>query len=96
MNDSGLLCEPDGSRPIATGSVRKSNAFLRTFVKRSWILSWIEKGYEFKWIDRSPAPRIVKTSASALAHMDFVTSAVDKMLAAGAISTVPKGKDRRW
>jgi hypothetical protein len=92
LNDLDLLCEPVGSGPIATGSVSKFVAFWRTFVKSSWVLSWIEKGYELQWIDRPRAPKIAKNSASALAYASFVTSAVDEMLAAGAISILPKGE----
>ena len=44
--DTDLPCEPVGSVRIATGSVTKLAAFWRTFAKISWILSWIEKGYE--------------------------------------------------
>jgi hypothetical protein len=46
LNGPDLLCEPAGSGPIATGSVKKSSAFWRTFVKSSWVLSWIEKDCE--------------------------------------------------
>ena len=92
MNDPDLLCEPAGSGPIATGSVKKYADFWRTFVKSSWVLSWIEKGYELQWIDKPPAQRITKNSASALAHASFVSSAVYEMFAAGAISIMPKGE----
>ena len=95
MKDPDLLYEPVGSGPIATGSVKKSPVFWRTFVKISWVLSWIKKGYELQWVDKPPAPRIAKNSASALAHVSFVTSAVDEMLVAGAIFILPKGRDRR-
>ena len=92
MNDPDLLCEPTSSGPIATGSVKTYTAFWRIFVKSSRVLSWIEKGYELQWIDRPPAPKIAKNSISALAYAGFVTSAVDEMLAAGAISILPKGE----
>ena len=46
IHDPDLPCEPVGSDLIATGSVRKSRTFWRTFTKSSWLLSWIEKGYE--------------------------------------------------
>jgi hypothetical protein len=90
-----MLCEPAGSGPITTGIVKKSAAFWRTFVKSSWVLWWIEKGYELQWIDRALAPRISKNSSSALAHEEFVTAAVKEMLTAGAISILRKGKDLR-
>ncbi len=86
------MCEPVGSGPIATGSFIKLAAFCRTFVKSSRVFSWIEKGYELKWIDGAPAPRISKNSPSALAHKSFVSSAIKEMLAAGAISILPKGE----
>jgi hypothetical protein len=86
------MCEPVGSGPIATESVRKSTAFWRTSVQSSWVLSWIEKGYELQWIAEAPAPRISKNSPSALAQACFVTSAVEEILAAGAISIFPEGE----
>ncbi len=46
INDPDLRCEPVGEDTLAIGSVRKAAAFWRTFVKSSWVLSWIEKGYE--------------------------------------------------
>ena len=56
MNDPVLLCEPAvGSGRIATGSVKKFAAFWRTFVISSWVLSWIEKGYELPWVNKPPA-----------------------------------------
>ncbi len=87
-----LPCEPVGSGQIATGSVRKLAAFWRTFTKSSLVLSWIEKGYELQWINGAPPPNISKNSPSALAQESFVTSAVKEMLAARAISILPKGE----
>ncbi len=78
-----------GEGPLATRSVKKSDASWRTFVKSSWVLSWIEKGYELQWLEGAPAPRIQKNSPSAMEHEVFVTSAVSKMLAAGAVSILP-------
>ena len=92
IDDLDLPCEPVGSGQIATGSVRKSAAFWRTFTRSSLVLSWIEKGYELQWIDGAPPPQIKKNSPSALEHGSFVTSAVAEMLAAGAISIFPKGE----
>ncbi len=76
IHDTDLPCEPVGSSQIATGSVKKSAAFWRTFTKSSLVLLWIEKGYELQWINGAPTPRISKNSPSALAHESFVTSAV--------------------
>ncbi len=56
------------------------------------VLSWIEKGYELQWINWAPPPKIEKNSPSAIAQESFVTSAVEEMLAAGAISILPKGE----
>jgi hypothetical protein len=53
---------------------------------------WIEKGYELQWTDKPLAQRIAKNSASALTHASFVSSAVEEMLAAEAISILPKGE----
>ena len=90
IHDTDLPCEPMGSGRIATGSVRKSATFWKIFTKSSWVLSWIEKGYGLQWIDGAPPPKISRNSPSALAHESFVTSAVEEMLAAGAISILPK------
>jgi len=77
---------------IAMGSVSKSATFWRTFTKSSWVLAWIEKGFELQWIDGAQPPKIAKKSPSSLAQESFVTSMVDEMLAAGAISILPKGE----
>ena len=92
INDPDLSCEPVGEGPLATGSVRKSAAFWREFARSSWVLSWIERGYELQWLDRAPAPRMQKNSSSALEHAAFVTSAVAEMLTAGAIAVLPQGE----
>ncbi len=81
-----------GGGSLATGSVRKSAPFWRRFVKSSWVLSWIEKGYELQWLEGAPAPKIQKNSPSAMEHEVFVTSAVLEMLAAGAVSILPQGE----
>ena len=86
------MCEPVGSGPIATDNVRKLAAFLRTFVKSSWVLSYIEVEYELKWIEGDLAPKMSRNFPSALAHESFVTSAVKEMLAVGAISFFPEGE----
>ena len=44
------------------------------------------------WIAEAPAPRISKKYSSALAQACFVTSAVEEMLTAGAISIFPEGE----
>jgi len=80
-----------GSGSIATGSVSRNAAFWRTFVKSSWVMSWIDNGYELLWSDEAPARREVPNSPSALAHGDFVSSALAEMLEAGAISKLPGG-----
>jgi hypothetical protein len=59
-------------------------------LKRSWVLSCIEKGCELPWIDRALTPKIAKYSHSALAHEGFVTSTIEEILEAGAISNLPK------
>ena len=92
IDDPELLCEPAGSGPIATGSVTKSAAFWRKIVKSSWVMSWIEKGYELQWISGAPLPRMARNSPSALAHGEFVSSAIEEMLLAGAISRPPVGE----
>jgi hypothetical protein len=56
INDPDLRCEPVGEGPLATGSVRKSTAFWRSFTRSSWVLSYIEKGYELQWLEGAPTP----------------------------------------
>jgi hypothetical protein len=56
------------------------------------VLSWIEKDYELQWINGAPPPKIEKNSPSAMAQESFVTSAIEEMLAPGAISILPKGE----
>jgi hypothetical protein len=38
-----------GSGSISTGSVKENAPFWRTFVKSSWVMSWIDNGYELLW-----------------------------------------------
>ena len=71
-----LVCKPVGSGSIATGSVSADASFWRTFVKSSWVMSWIDNGYEVLWSKRAPARREVPNSPSALAREDFVTPAL--------------------
>ncbi len=61
-------------------------------MKSSWVLSWIEKGYELQWIEGAPSPRIQKNSPLAMEHEVFVTSAMSEMLAAGTVSILPQGE----
>jgi hypothetical protein len=91
-NDQDLQCEPAGEGPLVTMSVRKFATFCRTFTRSSWMLSWIEKGYDMQWLEGAPAPRMQQNSPSALEQEIFVTSAVTEMLAAGAISVLPQGE----
>jgi hypothetical protein len=86
-----LVCEPVGSGSIATGSVSANASFWRTFVKSSWLMNWIDNGYELLWLEGAPARREVSNSPSALAHEDFVTPVLAEMLEAGAISKLPAG-----
>ncbi len=90
-SDPELSCEPVGSGPIATGSVKKNAAFWRTFVRSSVVMSWIDHGYELQWLNGAPAHKKARNLPSALAHAEFVTSALSEMLAAGAISKLPTG-----
>jgi len=62
-----MPCEHLGSSQIATGGLKKSATFWRTFTKSSWVLSRIEKEYELQWIDGAPPPKIAKNSPLALA-----------------------------
>ncbi len=84
-----LTCEPVGSGPIATSGVKKNAAFWRTCVRGSWVMRWIDHGYELQWTNGSPVPKEARNSPSALAHAEIVTSALSEMLAAGAISKLP-------
>jgi len=86
-----LVCEPVGSGYIATGSVQKNAAFRWTFVKSSWVMSWIANGYELWWSGGAPASREVPNSPSALAHEAFVFPALAEMLEAGDVSKLPVG-----
>ena len=74
-----------GSGSIETASVKANASFWRTFVKSSWVMRWIDNGYELLWSEGAPARREVLNSPSALAHEDFVTPALAEMLEARAI-----------
>ena len=49
ISNPDLVCEPVGSGSIATGSVKANASFWRSFVKSSWVMSWIDNGYELMW-----------------------------------------------
>ena len=59
ISNPDLVCEPVGSGSIATGSVTANASFWRTFVKSSWVMSWIDNGYELMWSNGAPARREV-------------------------------------
>ena len=60
-------------------------------MKSSWVMSWIDNGYELLWFEGPPARREVSNSPSALAHESFVSPALSEMLEARTISKLPVG-----
>ena len=89
--DTELPHEPAGSEPVATGSISSCAEFWRSFVTSSWVMDWIDCGYRLMWEQAPPAPKEAPNSSSARQHEEFVSSAVQEMLAAGAVSQLPSG-----
>ena len=87
-----LPWEPAGHGEIATGSVTKCQEFWRTFVRSPVVMKWIEEGYRLLWTESSPPRREFANAPSALEHSDFVSGAVEEMLAAEAVTLLPPGE----
>jgi len=65
--------------------------FWRTFVKRKWVVNWIDHGYDLVWEKVPPIAREMRNSKSSLDNQDFVTKVVTEMLKACAVSILPSG-----
>jgi hypothetical protein len=91
--DVELPWEPAGHGAIATCGITKCQEFWRTFVRSPVVMSWIEEGYRLLWTVSPPARREFANAPSALEHSDFVSGAVEEMLAADAVTLLaPRGK----
>jgi hypothetical protein len=91
-DDDELPWEPAGHGDIATGSINKCQEFWRTFVRGPVVMSWIEEGYRLLWTVSPPPRREFANAPSALEHSDFVSGAVEEMLAADAVTLLPPGE----
>ena len=58
-------------------------------------MDWIEKGYRLLWTVAAPLAREMTNAPSTADHRDFVSSAVDEMLAGGAVTLLPPG-EKPW
>ena len=85
------LLELWGSEPVATGSVRQSAEFWRSFVRSSTVMDWIDNGYRLQWDSNPPEPREMPNSVSATEHEEFVDNALSEMVASGAATRLPQG-----
>ena len=54
-------------------------------------MEWIDCGYKLMWEQAAPAPKEAPNSPSAGAHGEFVSSAIEEMLLAGAVTRLPLG-----
>jgi hypothetical protein len=83
---------PAGHGAIATGNIIKCQEFWRTFVRSPVVMSWIEEGYHLLWTVSPPLRREFANAPSALEHIDFVSGAVEEMLAADVVTLLPPGE----
>jgi len=90
--DEDMPCEPAGHGEIAIGSVSGCSAFWRTFVRSSAVMDWIEKGYRLLWTVAAPLAREMANAPSAADHRDFVSGAVEEMLAGGVVTLLSPGE----
>ena len=86
-----MPCEPAGHGEFAMCSVSTCSPFWRTFVRSPVVMSWIEEGYRLLWTVSPPPRREFANAPSALEHSDFVSGAVEEMLAAEAVMLLPPG-----
>jgi hypothetical protein len=54
-------------------------------------MTWIEEGYRLLWTVSPPPRREFANAPSAVEHSDFVSGAVEEMLAADAVTLLPPG-----
>ncbi len=84
--DDELPWEPAGHGAIATRTITKCQEFWRTFVRSPVVMSWIEEGYRLLWTVSPPPRREFANAPSALEPSEFVSGAVEEMLAADAVT----------
>jgi len=71
---------------MVAGRLRARTEYWETFVVSSYVLSWIQKGFPLRFQNGvEPPPVRMRNHASALAHGDFVSTAVHECLAMGAV-----------
>ncbi len=90
--EEDLLCEPAGHGAITTGNITKFQEFWRTFVRSPVALTWIEEGYRLLWTVSPPPRREVANAPSAFEHSEFISGAVEEMLAADIVTLLPPGE----
>ncbi|KAK3243733.1 hypothetical protein CYMTET_46629 [Cymbomonas tetramitiformis] len=84
------LCEQDVPVPRVAGRLRERASFWRTFVRSSYVMSWIERGFNLKFKDGRAPPRVhLPNHVSAVRHTAFVTDAVQECVLMGALREVP-------
>ncbi|KAK3265004.1 hypothetical protein CYMTET_26288 [Cymbomonas tetramitiformis] len=78
------LCEQDVPVPRVAGRLRERASFWRTFVRSSYVMSWIERGFNLKFKDGRAPPRVhLPNHVSAVRHTAFVTDAVQECVLMG-------------
>ncbi|KAK3272017.1 hypothetical protein CYMTET_19662 [Cymbomonas tetramitiformis] len=84
------LCEQGVPVPRVAGRLRERAPFWRTFVRSSYVMSWIERGFNLKFKDGRAPPRVqLANHVSAVRHATFVTDAVQECVLMGALREVP-------
>ncbi|KAK3246759.1 hypothetical protein CYMTET_43721 [Cymbomonas tetramitiformis] len=84
------LCEQGVPVPRVAGRLRERASFWRTFVRSSYVMSWIERGFNLKFKDGRAPPRVhLPNHVSAVRHTAFVTDVVQECVLMGALREVP-------
>jgi hypothetical protein len=84
-----------GHGAIATGSITKCQEFSQTLVRSPVVMTCIEEGYRHLWTVSPPRRRKFANAPSAMEHHEFVSGAVEEMLAADVVTLLPPGEKPR-
>ena len=60
-------------------------SFWKTFVVSTLVLSWIQFGYNLKWLDGPPAPKVHENHKSCEKHAAFIDTTIADLIAAQSI-----------
>lgn len=90
-SSGGRAAEPDAKGPPPEPEqtcyrLRRCRAFWATFVQCAFVMSVLTTGYRLPWAAGPPLPTRLPNHSSAEQHAAYVTSAIEALLAKGAIA----------